>query len=54
MTSILVWVLVACGGYNGNLCSFSPQHATKESCEFMQKQVGEGKCVGMYVNKDAK
>lgn len=46
MTSTLIWVFITFG-YNG-AASFSPPHATKESCEFMQKNVGYGRCVGMY------
>jgi hypothetical protein len=48
MTSTLVWVLITFGGYNGGNASYSPLHVSKESCEFMQKQVGRGQCVGMY------
>lgn len=48
MTSVLVYVLITFGGYNGGNASYSPPHVSKESCEFMQKAVGRGQCVGMY------
>jgi hypothetical protein len=53
MGTIVIWVFVTCGGYGGGNCSFSPPHASKESCEWMQKVIGKGQCISMTANKGA-
>lgn len=39
MNTILVWVLISVGGYNGNDVVYSPQMVDLESCERLQKSV---------------
>ena len=39
MTSILVWVLVAVGGYNGSEVSYSSPLTDLESCQRLQDSI---------------
>lgn len=41
MNTILVWILVSIGGYNGNNVTYSPPMHELESCLRMQKTVKE-------------
>jgi hypothetical protein len=56
MNTILVWVLITVGGYNGNEVSYSPPMADLESCQRLEKVVREGKynftqCVQIRIPK---
>jgi hypothetical protein len=37
MNTVLVWVLVTVGGYNGNQVVYSPPMPDLETCEFLKK-----------------
>ena len=41
MNSVLVWILVTVGGYNGNEVTYSPPMADLATCEFLKKLVTE-------------
>ena len=52
MKTLLVWILVTTGGYNGNVVSYSPPLADLKSCEFLMQNVPtSGKCIQVRIPK---
>jgi hypothetical protein len=41
MNSVLVWILITVGGYNGNTVTYSPPMTDLATCEFLKKSVTE-------------
>jgi hypothetical protein len=41
MNTILVWILITVGGYNGNEVSYSPPMADLESCQRLKNSFNE-------------
>jgi hypothetical protein len=48
MNTILVWILVATGGYGNDTITYSPQFADLASCEAVQKSVSSGKRYALH------
>lgn len=59
MNTILVWIFVSVGGYNGNEVFYSPPMADLESCQRLQNSSSElrrpaiiaGQCVQIRIPK---
>lgn len=41
MNTVLVWVLVSVGGYDGNQVTYSPPMPDLVACEFLQKSASD-------------